>query len=153
MPAKRLLQCIARNFGLDVVPHQRLPADLTPADRELIDFVRPYTMTRPERIIAPASATRWLVTQGVASDAVECGVRRGGLGHHRPAAPGHRLLRLDQARARTPVAAPGARLRLRHRRLQDWKGSRQAVDEYLAEHHLNVLMHRLDYSGPLIVKP
>jgi O-methyltransferase len=33
-----------------------------------------------------------------------------------------------------------------------WKGSRQAVDEYLAEQGLKVLMHRLDYSGRLIVK-
>jgi O-methyltransferase len=33
-----------------------------------------------------------------------------------------------------------------------WKGSRQAVDEYLAELGLKVLMHRLDYSGRLIVK-
>ena len=34
-----------------------------------------------------------------------------------------------------------------------WSGSRQAVDEYLAEHDLQVLMHRLDYTGRLIVKP
>jgi len=34
-----------------------------------------------------------------------------------------------------------------------WKGSRQAVDEYLAEHDLRVFMHRLDYTGRLIVKP
>jgi hypothetical protein len=34
-----------------------------------------------------------------------------------------------------------------------WQGSRQAVDEYLAEQNLTVLMHRLDYSGRLIIKP
>jgi hypothetical protein len=34
-----------------------------------------------------------------------------------------------------------------------WRGSRQAVDEYLAEQELTVLMHRLDYSGRLIIKP
>jgi len=34
-----------------------------------------------------------------------------------------------------------------------WKGSRQAVDEYLAEHDLRVFMHRLDYTGRLVVKP
>jgi O-methyltransferase len=33
-----------------------------------------------------------------------------------------------------------------------WKGSRQAVDEYLAEHGIRVLMHRLDHTGRLIVK-
>jgi hypothetical protein len=34
-----------------------------------------------------------------------------------------------------------------------WKGSRQAVDEYLAEQGIRVLMHRLDHTGRLIVKP
>lgn len=34
-----------------------------------------------------------------------------------------------------------------------WAGSRQAVDEYLAEHDLRVFMHRLDGTGRLIVKP
>jgi O-methyltransferase len=33
-----------------------------------------------------------------------------------------------------------------------WAGSRQAVDEYFAEQGIQVLMHRLDYSGRLIVK-
>jgi predicted dehydrogenase len=34
-----------------------------------------------------------------------------------------------------------------------WQGSRQAVDEYLAKQGLQVLMHRLDYTARLIVKP
>lgn len=33
-----------------------------------------------------------------------------------------------------------------------WAGSRQAVDEYFAEHGIRVLMHRLDDTGRLIVK-
>jgi len=33
-----------------------------------------------------------------------------------------------------------------------WKGSRRAVDEFLAERGIRVLMHRLDQSGRLIVK-
>lgn len=33
-----------------------------------------------------------------------------------------------------------------------WAGSRQAVDEYLAEQGIRVLMHRLDQTGRLIVK-
>jgi hypothetical protein len=32
-------------------------------------------------------------------------------------------------------------------------GALTAVDEYLAEQELTVLMHRLDYSGRLIIKP
>jgi hypothetical protein len=34
-----------------------------------------------------------------------------------------------------------------------WAGSRQAVDEYLAEQQLRVLLHRIDHTGRLIVKP
>jgi hypothetical protein len=34
-----------------------------------------------------------------------------------------------------------------------WQGSRKAVDEYFAENGIHVLMHRLDYSARLIVKP
>jgi hypothetical protein len=33
-----------------------------------------------------------------------------------------------------------------------WAGSRQAVDEYLDEHGIRVLMHRIDDTGRLIVK-
>ena len=33
-----------------------------------------------------------------------------------------------------------------------WLGCRRAVDEFLAESDLRVLMHRLDYTGRLIVK-
>lgn len=34
-----------------------------------------------------------------------------------------------------------------------WRGSKQAVDEYLAEHHLALLLQRIDYSGRLAVVP
>jgi hypothetical protein len=34
-----------------------------------------------------------------------------------------------------------------------WAGSRQAVDEYFDERDIRVLMHRLDHTGRLVVKP
>jgi hypothetical protein len=34
-----------------------------------------------------------------------------------------------------------------------WEGARQAVDEYLAEHQIPLLLCRLDYSGRIAVKP
>jgi O-methyltransferase len=34
-----------------------------------------------------------------------------------------------------------------------WAGSRQAVDEYFAVHGIRALMHRIDYSGRLVIKP
>ena len=34
-----------------------------------------------------------------------------------------------------------------------WPGARQAVDEYLAEHGIHLLLGRIDYSGRIAVKP
>src|SRR5258705_495899 len=78
MSAKRLVKRIARNFGVQIVRHQDGLSDLSETDRQLIDFVRPYTMTSPERVFGLANATRWLVESGVSGDIVECGVWRGG---------------------------------------------------------------------------
>jgi len=33
-----------------------------------------------------------------------------------------------------------------------WQGARKAVDEYLSSHNLHYLMHRIDYTGRLIIK-
>jgi O-methyltransferase len=245
----KLARETTHRFGLDLVPYQRVPADLSPADRELVEFVRPYTMTSPERIFGLTNATRFLVAEGIKGDVVECGVWRGGSMmavartllyldaadrdlhlfdtytgmtaptaedrdlHGRPAAqrfaertdgeqtsdwcragietvrdnlartgyPAHRLHFVAGMVEQTiPAQAPSriALLRLdtdwyvstRHElehlwpRLVSggiciiddyghWRGSRQAVDEYFAEHRLNLLLHRLDYSGRLVVKP
>ena len=249
MSAKQLVKRIARNFGVQIA---RLPdglPDVPDVDRRLIEFVRPYTMTSPERVFGLASATRWLVDSAIPGDVVECGVWRGGsmmavartlldagaadrdlylfdtfagmtaptaedLDHRgRPAAdrfaeladgeqssawcragiadvranlaltgyPEHLLHFVPGMVEQTiPAGAPAsiALLRLdtdwytstRHELVHlwprlvsggvciiddygHWKGSRQAVDEYLAEQGLKVLMHRLDYSGRLIIKP
>jgi hypothetical protein len=34
-----------------------------------------------------------------------------------------------------------------------WKGSRKAVDEYVAKHRLPIFLHRLDWTGRIAVKP
>jgi O-methyltransferase len=236
-------------MGLDIVAYQRIPTDFSPADRELVEFVWPYTMTSPERILGLANAIRWVQASGIAGDVVECGAWRGGSMmavakvlmdqavtdrdlylfdtftgmtaptaedrdiNGRPAAARFaeladgdqtsRWCRAAMATVRTnlartgypsdrihlvpgmvektiPAAAPAtiALLRLdtdwyastRHELIHlwprlvsggiciiddygHWQGSRQAVDEYLAEKDLQVLMHRLDYTARLIVKP
>jgi O-methyltransferase len=33
-----------------------------------------------------------------------------------------------------------------------WRGSRKAVDEYIEQHHLKLLLHRIDHSGRVCVK-
>ena len=34
-----------------------------------------------------------------------------------------------------------------------WKGARKAVDEYLSENNISILLNRVDYSGRIAVKP
>jgi hypothetical protein len=36
---------------------------------------------------------------------------------------------------------------------RNWRGSRQACDEYFAEHHVPILLNRIDYTGRLAQKP
>jgi len=47
-------------------------------DNETVQFVRPYTMTSPERIRALCSAVRYIEHAGIEGAVVECGVWRGG---------------------------------------------------------------------------
>jgi len=53
-------------------------ADLTPADREIVARVAPFTMTSLERRASLLGAVDHLVRHGIAGDIVECGVWRGG---------------------------------------------------------------------------
>lgn len=53
-------------------------ADLTPADREIVARVDPFTMTSLERRASLLGAVDHLVKHGVPGDIVECGVWRGG---------------------------------------------------------------------------
>jgi len=217
-------------------------------DRETVGFVRPYTMTSPERIRALCSATRYIEEAGIQGAIVECGVWRGGSmmavartlmsrgapdrdlylfdtfegmsepGVHDVATTGESARELLGRASRTeedlvwcyaPIervaqvmsltkyperrihlvpgrvedtlqaAAPGqiALLRLdtdwyestRHELEQlfprlsrggvlilddygHWQGARRAVDEYLREHQVKLLLHRIDYTGRIGVK-
>jgi O-methyltransferase len=47
-------------------------------DDETLEFVRPYTMTSPQRIRALCSAVRYIEQAGIEGAVVECGVWRGG---------------------------------------------------------------------------
>ena len=47
-------------------------------DIETVQFVRPYTMTSPERVRALCSAVRYIEQAGIKGAVVECGVWRGG---------------------------------------------------------------------------
>jgi hypothetical protein len=89
---KSTLRRIANSFGYDVVrrplpetgsngdshSEYAIPVDFTDRDRELFNFVRPYTMTSPERVYALARAARYVVEHKIPGAVVECGVWRGG---------------------------------------------------------------------------
>ncbi|MBI4623788.1 MAG: class I SAM-dependent methyltransferase [Verrucomicrobia bacterium] len=52
--------------------------DFSPAEREILRAVQPYTMTSPERIAAMILAVKHIVAHRVPGAVVECGVWRGG---------------------------------------------------------------------------
>jgi len=54
------------------------PPDLKPEDIEIIKFVSPFTMTKPEMIYAMIEGIRHVVRYDIPGDIVECGVWKGG---------------------------------------------------------------------------
>ena len=52
--------------------------DVEPWQWELIEYVKPYTMTSPERILALIQATKYILKYGIEGDFVECGSWKGG---------------------------------------------------------------------------
>jgi hypothetical protein len=55
-----------------------LPIDFTPLDRQIINKVRPFTMTSPERIAALINSIQYLKNSRIKGSIVECGVWKGG---------------------------------------------------------------------------
>lgn len=249
-----LLNGVLGYAGVEIraVPKQPIPASdefkgFEPWVAEIIERVRPFTMTSDERISALCHAARYVVRSNIPGDMVECGVWRGGstmaaaltliaendrsrtlhlfdtfegmpppTGIDREAQSGQPAsvllegadecsdLRcyapLDQVRTNLastgypaektdfikgrvedtiPAHAPReiAVLRLdtdwyqstKHELVHlyprlsvggvlivddygHWEGARNAVDEYIAEHELQILLQRIDYTGRIAVK-
>jgi hypothetical protein len=76
--ARSVIKRSSRRLGYDIVAHHALPPDFSDEDRSIIDAVRPYTMTTPERLVALMAATRYIIARAIPGDIVECGVWRGG---------------------------------------------------------------------------
>lgn len=53
-------------------------ADFTSEDWEIINYVRPYTMTSVERLKSLSDAVNYIVQNGIIGDFVECGTWKGG---------------------------------------------------------------------------
>jgi len=78
MGTNHVVRRLVRRLGIDLVPYQQAPVDFSADDIALLDRVRPYTMTSPERILSAAAAARFVVDAKVPGAIVECGVWRGG---------------------------------------------------------------------------
>jgi O-methyltransferase len=55
-----------------------LPVDFSDEDREVFKFVKPYTLTSPERIFSLRQAVKHIYDHKIQGAFVECGVWRGG---------------------------------------------------------------------------
>jgi O-methyltransferase len=244
------LRRLPNRFGLDVVRYRPTPADFDAAETALVQAVRPYTMTSPERVVALSRAVDWIVAESIPGGFVECGVWRGGsmmtvartlLKHGvtdrdlylfdtfegmtaptsedldmsgRSSMPRFRRMQVtensstwcratvdDVAQNMASTGYPADRVHLVQGRVEDtlpgaapdhdiallrldtdwyestrhelihlwprlvsggiciaddygyWAGHRKAIDEYLADNGIRVLMHRPDRPGRVFVKP
>ncbi len=73
---KRLLQRLLRHVG--IAKRRRFKEKVSDADQQILNAVRPYTMTTSARLLTLIGAVRYLVQNGIAGDFAECGVWRGG---------------------------------------------------------------------------
>ena len=54
------------------------PYDFSDSEKQIIESVRPFTMTSRERCLALINAVRYVVKNNIEGDVVECGVWKGG---------------------------------------------------------------------------
>jgi O-methyltransferase len=249
----RLAATFVRLFGYDLVAHEPpsvgpgpqwpMPSDFDRPTADLVRRVQPYTLTSPERIAALKDAVRYIISNDISGDIVECGVWKGGsmmavaltlqalgarrhlhlfdtfegmtaptavdrniegelaatimmvrqgvltrspidevkdamrstgyderlinyvkgpvedtLPRHAP--PSIALLRLDTdwyESTRHELHHLFPRLNVGGVLIIDdyghWEGARKAVDEYIAENRLPLLLHRIDYTARICVRP
>lgn len=84
----KLLASVVRRFGYDLVKSSDLRSqfddykfragDFDKVHIDIIQKVRPYTITSPERIFALIESVRYVVRNGIDGNFVECGVFKGG---------------------------------------------------------------------------
>jgi O-methyltransferase len=79
---KGAIHSLFRSFGLDIIhfpPRETIrPSDFRDDEAEIVQAVRPWTLTGPERIYALIQAVRYVSKNGIAGAIVECGVWKGG---------------------------------------------------------------------------
>lgn len=79
---KKIIKSIFRTFGFDITKFNPQPAQYPKDfDQNTVDIclkVKPFTMTTPERIFSLIEAIKYLNTNNIKGDFVECGVWKGG---------------------------------------------------------------------------
>jgi hypothetical protein len=78
--AKRIVRRAFRTVGYEItrINERKFPPDFDAGTKEVCEFVRPFTMTSPERVFALRHSVLYLLQRGIPGDFVECGVWRGG---------------------------------------------------------------------------
>jgi O-methyltransferase len=74
------IRMLIRKLGYDISPiiNKNELSDLSKNELELINSVKKYTLTSPERMYALIEAVRYIVKNQIPGDIVECGVWKGG---------------------------------------------------------------------------
>ena len=78
---KKIIKGIVRRTGFDIVryqPHKKPLGDLTDREIEIVESVRPYTMTGDERVATLMNAVGYIIEHKIPGNIAECGVWRGG---------------------------------------------------------------------------
>jgi O-methyltransferase len=80
---KNIIRRLFRRTGFDIVRYQPNPEpgklrDMTDRENEIVQSVKPYTLTGEERIAALLNAVGYVTEHNIPGDIVECGVWRGG---------------------------------------------------------------------------
>ncbi|QEC52073.1 macrocin-O-methyltransferase TylF [Anseongella ginsenosidimutans] len=81
---KKIIQRFLNRYGYHIIkfdknnPPWEYPADFGGELRGIIEKVKPYTMTLPERLFANYEAVNYITRNGIEGAITECGVWRGG---------------------------------------------------------------------------
>lgn len=66
------------NLVLKLNGEDSYPNDFSDEDKKIINIVKPFTMTSPERVYTLINAVRYIISNNIKGDFVECGVWQGG---------------------------------------------------------------------------
>ena len=79
---KKTIRSFFRKLGYDVVPYNgkpsRIPLDFDEQNIEIINTIKPYTITGYERIYSLIESVRYILHNDIKGDFIECGVFKGG---------------------------------------------------------------------------